>query len=84
MNVEVGPVIQAGDLGKAVVESIQLLNMNARVLVPGRCLLTRSAVEERTGAAFTFPGDLEKIMVSFKGDFSITENEAVWSASGKR
>jgi nitrite reductase/ring-hydroxylating ferredoxin subunit len=87
---DVGPVIQAGPLGRAVVEAIRALNPGARVvdrgaylrvLCQGRCVVTRAAIEEHTGFSFRLPGDLELIMSSFKGRFAVSEDEARWELS---
>ncbi len=85
----VGPVIQASALGRAVVESLVALNPEVtvidrgsyfRVLVPGRCLLTRAAVESRIGADFQLPGDLELVMSSFQGHLQMSDSAAEWTA----
>ena len=87
---DVGPVIQASPLGRAVVEAIRTLNADARVvdrgaylrvLCHGRCVVTRAAIEERTGAPFRLPGDLELVMSSFKGRFAVSDEEAHWELS---
>ena len=87
---DVGPVLQAGPLGAAVVEAIRALNAEARVvdrgaylrvLCRGRCVVTRAAIEERTGAPFRLPADLELVMSSFKGRFAVSEEEARWELS---
>lgn len=84
----VGPVLDAGELGSAVVAAIRALNPDVlvedrgsylRVLVPGRCVVTRAAVEEACGHPLRFPGDLERVMPSFKGRFACSEDEASWS-----
>lgn len=84
---EVGPVVQATALGRAIAEAILAANGGARVvdrgaylrvLSPGRCVLARAAVEERTGRPFRLPGDLELAMTSFAGRFSSTDDEASW------
>jgi len=83
----VGPVLQAGTIGSAVVAAIRDLNQNVlvmdrgaylRVLVPGRCIVTREAIEEHLGRSFRFPGELEMIMSAFKGAIQLTTDEAVW------
>ena len=83
----VGPVLQAGTLGNAVVAAIRDLNLDVlvmdrgaylRVLVPGRCIVTREAIEEHLGRSCRFPGGLETIMSAFKGTLQLTEDEAVW------
>ena len=84
---DVGPVLQAGPLGAAVVSAIRALNADVRVLdrgaylrvlCPRCCVVTRAAIEARTGAAFRLPGDLELVMSSFKGRFAVSEDEARW------
>lgn len=85
----VGPILKACPTADAVVAAIEELNKDAvvvdrgsyvRVFVPGRCFITREAVEEHLGRSFRFPGDLEKILLAFKGKFKVTEQEAVWNA----
>lgn len=87
----VGPVLQAGPDADAVIAAIQKLNAGVllvdrgayiRVLVPHRCVVTRKAIEEQTGAGFRMPGDLEAIMPSFKGSLTISEDEAKWQFRG--
>jgi toluene monooxygenase system ferredoxin subunit len=87
---EVGPVLQAGPLGEAVVAAIRALNAGVRVvdrgadlrvLCPGPCVVTRAEIEARTGAPFRLPGDLEQVMSSFKGRFHVSEVEAHWELS---
>jgi toluene monooxygenase system ferredoxin subunit len=84
---DVGPVLQSGPMGLAVAEAIRALNPSARVvdrgaylrvLCRGRCVVTRAAVEARTGAPFRLPGDLELVMSSFKGRFAVSDEEARW------
>lgn len=87
---DVGPVLQAGPVGNAVVGAIRALNADVRVLdrgaylrvlCPRRCVVTRAAIEARTGEAFRLPGDLELVMSSFKGRFAVSEDEARWELS---
>ena len=87
---DVGPVLQSGPLGAAVVDAIRALNAEARVvdrgayvrvLCPRRCVVTRAAIEHRTGAPFRLPGDLELVMSSFKGRFTVDDDEARWELS---
>jgi hypothetical protein len=54
-----------------------------RVSVPGECRLSRVAVEQETGRPFHLPIDLEQVMTSFEGHFSVDEDEARW-AEGRR
>jgi len=83
----VGPVLQTGTLGNAVVAAIRDLNQDVlvmdrgaylRVLVPRRCIVTREAIEEHLGRSCRFPGELETIMSAFKGTIQLTEDEAMW------
>ena len=84
----VGPVLEASDTARAVIAAILQLNDRVvvqdrgsylRVLVPRRCEVTREAIEGILGAAFHLPGDLEALMPSFKGGFTVTEDAAVWT-----
>jgi hypothetical protein len=84
----VGPVLGTGLVADAVIAAIQqhhaeavILDRGAyrRVLVPGRCVVTRTAIEEHLGRPVHFPGDLEKVMPSFKGRFTVSETCAVWA-----
>jgi hypothetical protein len=85
----VGPVLRAGPLALAARAAIEEQNPEARfsdhgsylrVLVPERCRLRRETLEKHAGTALTFPSDLESIMASFKGRFTVSEDEAVWEA----
>lgn len=84
----VGPVLEACDTARAVIVALRQLNRDVvvvdrgsylRVLVPGRCVMTRGAVEQALGRPFHLPGDLELVMPSFKGRLRMGEQEAVWS-----
>jgi hypothetical protein len=85
----VGPVLQASDLGRAVLAAIQELNPDAEVLDRGAylrvnarppCVLTRAAVERITGQSFLLPGDLEQVMPSFHGFLSLSAERVEWRA----
>ena len=85
----VGPVLEAdGDLVEAIVSAIRDNHPDAavidrggylRVLVPGRCVVQRAAVERALGRPFRLPGDLELVMPSFKGTIEITDDQIVWA-----
>jgi toluene monooxygenase system protein D len=87
----VGPVLEAdGDLVEAIVAAIRDNHPDAavidrggylRVLVPGRCVVQRAAVERALGRPFRLPGDLELVMPSFKGAIEISDDQVVWSWS---
>jgi toluene monooxygenase system ferredoxin subunit len=85
----VGPVLTAGEATGVVLAAIRDLNQAVevqdrgayvRVLVPGRCVLARAAVERGLGRPFRLPGDLEMMMPSFSGSLRVTDDEAVWTA----
>ena len=83
----VGPVLQAGALTNAIVAAIRDLNSEVmvvdrgaylRVLAPRSCIVTRASIEKHLGRPVRFPGELETVMSAFKGDISLTQDEAVW------
>ena len=82
-----GPVLQAGALANAIVAAIRSLQEAVvvvdrgaylRVLVPGRCSVTRAAIERCLGESVRLRKDLEAIMPSFKGRFRVTDDVASW------
>lgn len=83
----VGPVLIAGAPSRAIIEAIRAENAGVeivdrgsylRVLVPGRCRVSRAAIEAAAGHPFELPRDLERVMSSFKGHFAVTSEEATW------
>jgi hypothetical protein len=50
-----------------------------RVLVPRRCIVTRSAIERAMGETFRLPVDLESLMPAFKGTLRMDDEHAEWS-----
>jgi toluene monooxygenase system protein D len=87
----VGPVLQATPFAEAVIAAIREENDDVlvrheaaylRVLVPGECRLSRSALRSVIGEDVHFPGDLEAIMSSFSGRMEITDHAAVWWIAG--
>lgn len=86
-NDRVGPVLEAGEVARAIVSAIRLSQVDVevqdrgaylRVLVPQRCHVTRLSVEQALGREFRMPSDLERVMPSFKGRFQVSEEEATW------
>jgi MmoB/DmpM family len=84
----VGPVLDAGDVARAVIEAIRADNPEVavvdrgaylRVLVPRRCVVRRDAIARALGRDFRLPGDLERVMPSFKGTLAIDDDHAEWS-----
>jgi toluene monooxygenase system ferredoxin subunit len=88
----VGPVLRAEPAGRAVAAAIRDLNPDAqvldrgaelRVLVPGACLVTRAAIEQKLGAPFRLPEDLEALLVGGEGELRVTHLEARWAPGQK-
>jgi hypothetical protein len=89
----VGPVLETGEVADAIVEVIREQHPAAvvedrasyvRVLVPSRCVLDGAAVARRLGRPFQLPGDLERVMPSFKGQLTIAADEVVWAVCAPR
>jgi toluene monooxygenase system protein D len=85
----VGPVLEAGEIGDAIIAvlheqhpDLEVHDRGAykRVLAPGTCLLRREAVERRLGRPFRLPGDLELVMPAFRGRIFIADDHVVWRA----
>jgi hypothetical protein len=86
-SVRVGPVLEAGETGRAVAAAIVACNPDAtvddrgaylRVSAPGRCSVARRDIEERLGRAFALPRDLELGMPAFEGFLRLGEDGAEW------
>ena len=84
----VGPILRTGVTSNAIIAAIRELNEGVtvidrgsylRVQAPGRCVVTRSAIEAHLGRPFRLPADLEPTMPSFSGHLSISDDEARWS-----
>jgi hypothetical protein len=89
----VGPVLESGAVADAIVEAIREHNPSVvvedrqsyvRVLVRARCVLDGGAVERLIGRPFVLPGDLERVMPSFKGHLTISDGQAVWAVGEGR
>lgn len=95
---EVGPVLLAGRVADAIVAAIRKQNAGARISCRGsyvrvavarRCEVDAQAIEALLGEPFRFPSDLERVMPSFRGRLSLSEDQASWesgpvlSAAGK-
>lgn len=85
--VDVGPVLQKGEVADAIIAAILTLNEGVRVIdrgsywrvcTRGRCIVTQSAVTTALGAAFALPADLEMCMPAFSGRFRVNSEQAVW------
>ena len=88
-ELRVGPVLTAGVCANAVASAISKENPGAsvsnrggylRVLVHGRCRVTRHAIERELGRPFALPRDLELIMPSFRGKLQLDTEAVVWEA----
>jgi hypothetical protein len=84
----VGPVLSSGRVASAIVAAIRDENpvvevtdrgSYLRVLAPGRCLVSRAAIEAALGQPFRLPGDLERVMPSFRGCFRVDAEHASWN-----
>lgn len=85
---DVGPVLDNDPLSEKIIVALKRDNPDLRVieeaayfriLSPQRCVLRRARAEEVLGQKFSLPTDLEKIMPSFKGKLSVSDEEMVWS-----
>jgi hypothetical protein len=88
----VGPVLETGATADAIIEAIRERHpalvvedrqSYVRVLVRSRCVLDGAVVERLTGRPFLLPGDLERVMPSFKGHLTISGTEAVWALGAR-
>ena len=86
---EVGPVLLAGRVTDAIVAAIRRQNAGARVSlrgsyvrvsVPERCQVDGVVVEQILGERFHMIQDLERVMASFRGRLSLSEDAARWEA----
>jgi hypothetical protein len=86
----VGPILRSGVTANAIIAAIRELNEGVTVLdrgsylrvgAPGRCIVTRSAIEAHLGRPFRLPADLEPMMPSFAGHLAISDDEARWSSN---
>ncbi len=86
-STRVGPVLIDGETGRAVAAAIVRANEQAivthrggyvRVAAPSPCIVTRVAVEEELGRAFSLRGDLEAAMTSFQGRLQLGDEVARW------
>lgn len=84
---EVGPVLLAGRVTDAIVAAIRKENAGARVSprgsyvrvsVPDRCEVHGLLVAQLLGEPFRMIQDLERVMPSFRGRLSLSEDAAVW------
>lgn len=89
----VGPVLLISEESSAVVQALKQVNPGLtveergsymRVMSPERCILDSKIVTEILGRSFVLPVDLERLMPSFKGRFTISGHEALWRAFAKR
>lgn len=83
-----GPVLTATAVGRAIAAAICEHNRDVavvdrgsylRVTAPRRCVVPRAAIEAHLGAPFALPADLERVMPSFQGALSWTDEEVAWS-----
>ena len=86
-SADAGPVLSSGPVAYAIVAAIRNENADVRVtdrgsylriLVRGECRVSRAAIEAVLKRPFVLPGDLERVMPSFQGRFSVSEDGAAW------
>jgi hypothetical protein len=86
---EVGPVLLAGRVADAIVAAIRKQNAGVRVSTRGsylrvsvtdRCEVDGHVVEQILGERFRMLYDLERVMPSFRGRLSLSEDVASWQA----
>ena len=85
----VGPVLRVGMVADAVIAAIKQRHtavvvldrqIYCRVLVPGRCVVTRAGIEAHLGRAVSLPDDLAKVLLAFQGQFAVSEECATWTS----
>jgi hypothetical protein len=83
----VGPVLASGPVSEAIVEAVRDVTPGlvvrdegayVRLLAPGECRMPASLVSIYLGRSFVLPGDLEAVMVSFRGRLAMVGGEASW------
>lgn len=86
---EVGPVLLTGRVGEAIVAAIRKQNAGARISCRGsyirvtvsrRCEVDARVIAGLLGEPFRFPYDLERVMPSFRGRLSLSEEQACWES----
>jgi hypothetical protein len=86
---EVGPVLLSGRVSEAIVAAIRAQNAGVRVsqrgsylrvAVSNRCEVRAQTVAALLGEPFRIPQDLERVMPSFRGRLSLSEELAAWEA----
>ncbi|NUQ34199.1 MAG: MmoB/DmpM family protein [Planctomycetaceae bacterium] len=85
---DVGPVLIPGETAQAIILAVRELNRDVgvvdrggyvRVNVPGRCVLTAESVRHWLNGPFDLPGDLERVMPSFRGRMTLDGETVCWS-----
>lgn len=83
----VGPVLSNHEKAAAIIAAIKRANPDAdvqnrgsylRVLAPHECILERCQLEQELGDTFIWPQDLEAVLLSSKGEFKLTSEQATW------
>ena len=84
----VGPVLEVGEIARAIVAAIRRTHAEVhvtdrgsyvRVLAPGRCVVSRAAIEAELGRRFELRRELEQIMPSFQGRLALGDDEVSWN-----
>ncbi|CAB3393607.1 MmoB/DmpM family protein [Kyrpidia spormannii] len=91
---KVGPVLRASEITEAIVEAIKIDNPDrqvdiqdqggyVRVMVEGRCVVTKKTIEHVLGREFRMPGELEVYLSSFAGRIRTGSEQVVWEFLNK-
>jgi hypothetical protein len=92
-ELEVGPVLLVGRVAEAIVAAIRRQNAGARISCRGsyvrvavlrRCEVNAGVIAGLLGEPFRLPGDLERVMPSFRGRLSLSEDTASWESGPVR
>ena len=87
----VGPVLEACDASLAVIAAIREAHPDVdvvdrgayfRVSVPRVCSVTRESIERHAHGPFHLPSDLDRIMPSFAGHLTMTDDDVRWELRG--
>ena len=87
----VGPVLEACEASLAVIAAIREAHPDVdvvdrgaylRVSVPRVCSVTRASIERHAHGPFRLPSDLERIMPSFAGRLTMSDDDVRWELGG--
>lgn len=88
----VGPVLRAGPVADAIARAIVATNDDVSILdagaylrveAPGRCQVSRQALEDELGRPVYLPTDLTKHLVSSLGQVDVSAECVRWTVRGE-